>query len=489
MVDRKVVALGARVLPLPLLTGCGSGGAMCQTSDYPAAPGGASGVVHVSAGCPAGSADGSAAHPYPAIQQGVDHAASGDAVLIAPGTYPENVSIGAPIMVIGAPEDSDPDMARVIVQAPAHYAVTVAEGTQGVTVSGLVVVDPIGAGVWVQKDAQATFDSMRIDGAVPDAGQYGYGFLATENSAFIFCRGHILDSATAGLLVSGASGEIMMSTIEKNNGEGGIRVETASATVSIHDNKIDGNEQVGVGVYNSDATLANNTITNTKASGPLNIGDGVVVSQLVGVSKVPSAMLSQNTIQGNARVGVLFSAGALGSVTGSTIQGNGFGAAFAAGLWAQAGAGSPSGNEIVISGNTVTGNQYVGIGLTSGARAKIAQNMAVSQTVAAPVFVESTNPVIGDGICAFDGSFAAIAGNVLQGNGRFGIIFDNADSGCTIQGNTISGSGQFGVVVQNEATAPDLTTNMLTGNTGGPSMVVGASGMPYGVQTAEFKTP
>ena len=46
---------------------------------------------------------------------------------------------------------------------------------------------------------------------------------------------------------------------------------------------------------------------------------------------------------------------------------------------------------------------------------------------------------------------AAITTNTLQGNGRFGIILDSADTTSTVTGNTISGSAQFGVVAQNQA--------------------------------------
>jgi parallel beta-helix repeat protein len=489
----EYVAFGALGLSLQVLAGCGGGEGACQTATYPPAPADAKSAVHVSAGCPAGSADGSADHPFPTIQEGVDHAMSGEAVLVAPGTYAENVSIAKPIKLIGAPADSDPDAAPVLVKAPAHFAITIAEGTQGVELSGLAVLDPIGAGVWVQKLAQATVESSRIEGAVPDAMGFGYGFLATDDGAFVLCRSKITGSHLAGVLVSGSKGEIGWSKISGNHGRGGIRVETSTGTVSIHDNELDGNDEAAIGAYSSDVSVVKNVITNTKSGGMMNIGDGVVVSRLKDAQKMyigsAKATLSGNTIQGNGRVGVLFSAGALGSVDSNQITGNGFGSAFAAGLWAQAGAGGPSGDGLVITGNTVSGNQYVGIGLTSNARAKIAENTAVSDTKAAVVFLGASQPLIGDGIGVFDGSFAAITGNTLQGNGRFGLIFDAASKDCTVNGNTIGGSGQFGVVVQNQATAPDLSTDTLMGNMGGESKVVGMGEMPYGVQKAEFGTP
>jgi len=491
MTQLDYIALGALMLPLHLLAGCNSGDAACQTTDYPPAPADAAGAVHVSAGCPAPGADGSAEHPYPTIQQGVDHAQSGGAVLVAAGTYAENVSIAKPLMVLGAAPNNDAAAAPVLVEAPEHFAITIAENTQGVLLRGLAVMNPIGVGVWVQKSGKATLDGMRIDGAAPDGADYGYGGLATEDGGLVICRSLIQGSWLAGVLVSGGTGEIDRSTITGNRG-GGIRVESASGEVSIHDNELDSNEEAGIGVYSSKALIANNIIKNTKGTGLLNIGDGVVVSRLKDVNDVylgeSDVAISGNTIQASARVGVLFSAGARGSITGNTITENGFGAAFAAGVWAQAGAGGPSGDGLSIIGNTIVGNQYVGVGLTSAARATISQNTAISGTVAGPVLLDAVQ-LIGDGISAFDGSYAAISGNTLQSNGRFGIILDSALAGGKIEGNTIGGSGQFGVVVQNQGVAPDLSSNVFSGNMSGPSKVVGMAEQPFPVQTDELAAP
>src|SRR5262249_52876853 len=157
----------------------------------------------------------------------------------------------------------------------------------------------------------------------------------------------------AGVLVSGAEGEIDRSTIDHNGGEGGIRVELASGKVSIHDNVLDGNSEVGIGVDGSDVLIRNNVIKSTKASGADKIADGIVVSRsqdMTGVLHDASVTIDGNTLQGNGRVGVLLSAGATGTVTNNHVEGNGFVAAFAAGIWAQAGAGGPGG--LTISGNT-----------------------------------------------------------------------------------------------------------------------------------------
>ena len=484
-------ATGALALTFLALPGCGDDEA-CRTDNYPPAPEIAAGLVHVSAGCPGDDADGSAEHPYPTIQQGVDNAQSGGAVLVASGTYAENVSIARPVMVIGAPAEATAADAMVVVQAPNPFAITVTEGTQGVMLRGLAIVSPIAVGVWAQGSAQVTVEGTRIEGALPDSsGAYGYGGLATDNGGIVICRSAITGAALAGLLVSGGRAEIGLSSFRDNGGRGGIRVEMASGEVSIHDSDFDGNAEVAIGAYSSAVRIERNTISNTQTAGASKVGDGIVVSRLKdgdgAFLSEADALIEGNTIQGNGRIGVLFSAGARGSVVGNQISANGLGAEFAAGIWAQADAGGQDG--LTITGNAIVGNQYVGIGLTSNARATIAQNTAIDDTAAGMVFLGVEQVVIGDGIGVFDGAFAAIQGNVIKNSGRFGIILDAAAESATLDGNTVSGSAQFGVVVQNQAVAPDFSSNMFSGNASGDSKVVGMAEPPFGVQKGDFATP
>ena len=335
-------------------------------------------------------------------------------------------------------------------------------------------------------------ESTRIEGAVRDSdGAYGYGGLATDDGAFVLCRTAITGAALAGMLVSGGRGEIGWSSFRDNGGRGGIRVEMASGEVFIHDSDFDGNAEVAIGAYSSAVRVERNTIANTQTAGASKVGDGIVVSRLKDGDGAflgeADALIEGNTIQGNGRIGVLFSGGARGSVVGNQIAANGLGAEFAAGIWAQADAGGQDG--LMITGNAIAGNQYVGIGLTSNARATIAQNTAIDDTAAGTVFLGVDQVVIGDGIGVFNGAFAAIQGNVIQNSGRFGIILDAAAESATLDGNTVSGSAQFGVVVQNQAVAPDFSSNTFSGNTSGDSKVVGMAEQPFGVQKGDFATP
>lgn len=456
-------------------SGC-EGSSACVTDAYPPAQPGASALLHVSGECPASGADGSAEHPYPAIQQAIDAASQGTAILVAPGEYEENLIIDKMVSILGASDDTEPSQAPVVLQAPEAFAVQVEGGAPAVLIQGMAIVGATGAGVWARQGAQVVLHGVRVEDTRPDdAGDYGYGVLATDDGGIIVCRTAVTGSAEAGVLVSGASAEIEMSEISGNHGRGGVRLQEALSQVKITDTVLDGNDEAAVGAYGSDVLVEGCTIQGTRATGASNIGDGLVVTRLKDESGMffgaAKATVIGSTITSNARLGLLFSGGAEGSVTSSTVSNNGFGATFGGGLWAQAGSGAPT--PLVIEGCQILDNQYVGVGLTSGAKALIQGNQAISGTVAKNVFVGLDQAPIGDGIGVFSGAFATISNNVVDGNGRFGIVLDSAD-GTTIDGNTVSGNMDVGVVVQNQAVAPMLGSNMIAGNVNGDSVVLGA---------------
>jgi len=87
---------------------------------------------------------------------------------------------------------------------------------------------------------------------------------------------------------------------------------------------------------------------------------------------------------------------------------------------------------------------------------------------------------IGDGISVFDGSTAVITNNAnIGGNGRVGIIVDNAAS-ITLKDNQVSG-GECGIILQNnQSTATkDVGTNTVSGMSGEATHDYGAGpGLP-----------
>lgn len=447
----------------------------CVTGSYPAAPDGRD-VVHVSAGCDAEGADGSAESPYATIQAAVDAAPDGAAVLVAPGSYAENLAISKPIMLVGSSVGSTADQAGIVVQAPEPYAIVV-EANE-VVIRGVRVAAPTSVGVWLKGGSLTLDDSVVEDAAADPEGKFGYGVLATDDGSIVVQRSTVSGAASVGIAIVAARA-IVVQNVLKSCGSAGIRVEKATGEIQIEGNEILDNQKLGIGVFSSRAIVVQNTVRGTLSSDG-DFGDGILVAPLKDDTTESDVTVDDNVVEGNARVGILYTGATRGIVVQNTISGNGVGTSRSAGVWLQAGAGGTLGIEV--SGNTITANRLMGIGISSGARAIVVQNTAISQTEAIETFVGEVQAVIGDGIGVFSGGSAEVSGNTIGGNGRFGIAVDSADlTATTIDGNTISDNDQFGIVVQNQATPPSFGANDFSGNGAGSDdlEVVAAGGDTY----------
>jgi hypothetical protein len=463
----------------------------CLTSVYPPAPAGVSGVVHVSAACGGDTPDGSALRPYNTIQAGIDHAPSGGAVLIAAGTYVENVTVSKPLMVLGGGPDGTAADAAVTVSAPQPNAVVVAAGVQGVLLRGLLIKSPVAVGVRVEGGASATLDRSRVEDTRPAVTGGGYGVLAVDDGSIIICFTRILRSAVVGVLFSKARGEVRDSVLESNGrtpgaaGQAGIEVEWATGEVWIHGNQITDSAVVGVGARSSAVRLTGNTITGTRADGQ-GFGDGILAAPLDGDGGGLTRLTVEagNLSADNDRGGVVFSGDARGSILGSEFSRNAFGADMGAGIWAQGGAGAVE--PLSITGNTVAGNRYLGIGLTTAASAVVTGGNTIRDTAAAPVFVGVQMVDIGDGVGVLKGAVGKVTGNTIDGNGRFGVIVAGGATGLVDQ-NSFSGNVDWALVVQE--TDPAKVAGQSNEYAGQGLKVVPAGGTPFVVSDADLLAP
>lgn len=144
----------------------GGGCTPTAASDCPSTPFADAGVeavgatiVHVLAGADAATANGSEAHPYPRIADGLAHAGAGGWVLVGTGTYPEAIASTASVHVLGQ------CAAHVTLAAPAGSSAASANGStaaldiRGVTIAGLA------DGVLVAGGATMRLSKVRVDGA------------------------------------------------------------------------------------------------------------------------------------------------------------------------------------------------------------------------------------------------------------------------------------------------------------------------------------
>ncbi len=474
-------------LALLLASGCGSAGGDCADQSYPAVPAGAGALIHVSGACAAEGADGSPEHPFATIGAAVAQAAKGDAVLIAPGTYAENVTISDDLFLVGSSSGVDAGQAGAVIKAPSSLAIVVLGGTK-VLIRGVVVSQPIGAGIAVEK-GEVTIEGSRISGASPDdQGKFGYGVVASGGSAIILQHSAVIGSAAAGVLISEARAIILQNQIDDNAG-GGLRLERAVGEVTVQENTLAGNHLHGIGVLSSKAIILQNSVKDTLAFGDKG-GDGILVSALAGeggASFGPASISADgNTITNASRVGVLCAGEAVGIILqNNTVTACGAGAPFGAGIWLQGGAGADPTSRI--EKNQLGENRFVGIGLSGDTHGIILQNNAVTGTVLGSTFLGVNEVMIGDGLSLSKGASAAIKGNTFAGNGRFGAILDGASpTGLSVEDNVFEDNDQYGIILQNQPGMVSLGSNTFQGNTLGDSSAVGAG--TYPVQDQDFAT-
>ncbi len=456
----------------------------CTGVSFPKVPAGSSSIVYVAKSCPTEGADGTADHPYNSIQQGLNKSDKGGAVMVAPGTYDESVSVHQGAAIYGSDGDSS-DTAGVTIQSSSPYGVTVDSGDGDVILQGLKVIKPIGAGIWVVSGSTSVLASQ-VTGAQPTSDpklKLGFGILATGGKLTI-AKSTIDSADQEGVVVQNAEVSLSDSHLS-NNGAGGIHLENSIGNAQILNNTMESNTLTGVLVLSSQATIQGNTITGSLPN-TIGIADGIIVGSVSGGMGASHVQIQGNKISQCGRAGLLLSDKAEGEVSGNELTDNAGTAPFGAGLWLQGGAGAV--NPIKITGNTIARNRFIGVALTSQARGDIRDNMEISDTVAVSAFTGAFFGVVGDGVSLFEGAAATVQNNVIRKNGRFGVITDQASpTGSSVESNQITDNIDTGIVVQNDSSkASFVGTNTFSGNQMMDQHILTAKETPYFVKSDPF---
>jgi hypothetical protein len=281
-----------------------------------------------------GVEDGTPAHPYDSIQEGVDHALAGDRVQVAPGIYKETVLMKDDVSVLGSGARTTiidgTGLSNSVVtfdrtrQSPLLTGFTIRAGhgdqiseTGGVPVfagGGILILDSspviyrnvvtqntitqgycLGAGIYVRSTSSAPHivenvisHNVALSGNVPGSGEGGAVYIATKTGS-VLLEGNLIESNQA---VNG----------------GGIYIDNAtSSTVEVRRNVIRYNDAVHGGAVFSRVlggavtTIESNLILDNASGGAGAQGAGVYALALAtgGFSIVNNSLVDNDAPAGN----------------------------------------------------------------------------------------------------------------------------------------------------------------------------------------------
>lgn len=433
-----------------LLTAVGCGNSdPCAGAWYPIPPPGMTAIhVYPVEACP-GEPDGSAEHPYRSLGKAVAEAPDNAAVLLAHtgkagyalGT---EVLIDRPMMILGSDPMTDCGPPRAELCASdcdaaengggegsylerAHY---IRVTGKDVVLRGLGIRRPIGVGVWVD-GGEALLEDVEIDSPASveaEGGDHGIGLHVGEGGRATVRCSRITNASTIGVFAYQASLDITKSTISQSK-KYGVRLELSDAVISR--TQVLASEYFGVSVYSSSLHLEASLVQGTPpedAAAADEFGHGVVAGTLAGEARRSDVTLIGNTIESNKWAGVLLD-DALGLISGNVVARNGESNTLApgGGILIQKTQPGDGGTEpgwtdgVVISGNEIRDNHYLGVSVGSGARAILAGNL-----VSGTRFGKAFNFFeFADGVQLSGGASARLEGNVLQECARYALFVDD----------------------------------------------------------------
>jgi len=181
---------------------------------------------------------------YPTIQQGIDAANPGDIVMVAPGTYVEEITLKADVDVIGAGEglsiiDGGGDQGDVVTAI--GVGITNDTKFQGFTVTGANYGGmPGGGGIFCNMSASPEICNNRVE--INSSG------IATWNGSNPYIHNNVvIDNTYTGISIS-SDPDVINNTIANNNN--GV-YDSGGYQPIIMNNIVTGNSNIGMGCVNS----------------------------------------------------------------------------------------------------------------------------------------------------------------------------------------------------------------------------------------------
>ena len=347
--------------------------------------------------------DGSAENPFATIQHGLNTASEGDTVLVADGTYTENLEVNEQVTIQS--ENGNSTTTVVASNSNDHvFEVT----SNNVTINGFSIYGATGggrAGICLTSVTNCTIENNRCGWDVTHKNWYGIYMNSSTNCTIN--NNTTSYSIGEGILLASSGSNTLTSNIANNSDVDGISLNNSS-TNTLDDNTANSNTYDGIRLVPS---CNNNELNNNTASYN---GDSGFNLQVSSDNNLTSNIANNNGLRGFS----LSTSSNNNTLTSNTADYNGNGISL----------DSCSGNDL--DSNTVTHNEF-GIYLTESS----------NNTITSNAMNDNDGRWDGDGIMLNNNcSNNLIANNTANDNPGDGIEFYNSSNN-TVMGNTLDNSG------------------------------------------------